>query len=284
MSEEDITVGVLADPYLWSWQVEALEKVQQLEGVEIDLIIIDSSKQDSFASLDGFFDQVKFFVESIKENGAYPLVQVDQKLAWMFSIDNKREQYLESTPVSEAEPLSDVEIKRCTPVTNDRIWNELPDDMVNKAVEHTDVLIRFGFGLITGRIIEEPKFGVLSAHGSDIREARGLGPQIMFLDNVNKATVTLQQLTNDIDGGNVVCMFHKEMSRPYTLSDIWAKVREIQIDLYAEGVDRLRDPSFEATPPSHLGEYYGKDLKSRPTFVLRLVAKNNISRIKCFLK
>jgi len=282
MSERDITVGVLTDPYLWSWQVEALEKVQQLEGIEIDLVIIDSSKQDSFASLDGFFDQVKFFVESIKENGAYPLIQADQKLAWIFSFDNKREQYLESTPVPEAEPLSDVEIERCTPVTNHRIWNELPDDMVDKAVERTDVLIRFGFGLITGRIIEEPKFGVLSAHGSDIREARGLGPQIMFLNNVDKATVTLQQLTDDIDGGNVVCMLHEEMSRPYTLSDIWAKVREIQIDLYAEGVDRLRHPSFEPTPPSHLGEYYGKDLKSRPTFVLRLIAKNNISRIKYF--
>jgi hypothetical protein len=68
-----------------------------------------------------------------------------------------------------------------------------------------DFILRFGFGIIKGDILEGAKYGVWSYHHDDDRKYRGVPTgfwEIWFNDPVNAAI--LQQLTNQIDSGIIL--------------------------------------------------------------------------------
>ncbi len=70
---------------------------------------------------------------------------------------------------------------------------------------HLDFILRFGFGIIKGEILEAAKYGVWSYHHDDDRKYRGVPTgfwEIMFGDPVNAAI--LQRLTNKIDSGVIL--------------------------------------------------------------------------------
>jgi folate-dependent phosphoribosylglycinamide formyltransferase PurN len=71
---------------------------------------------------------------------------------------------------------------------------------------HTpDILLRFGFRILKGKILSVAKYGILSLHHGDTDQFRG-GPPA-FWEVVKKApvsAVTLQQLTDKLDGGNIL--------------------------------------------------------------------------------
>lgn len=283
-------VCVLANPFLLNWQRRAIEAIRSVDDVEIPLVVVDESQRDDDSTVSKGADainddsiglrEVKLFFELLRSDGAYPLVYADQQLGWLLGDGQERRERLRSFPIEEADCLPNAEIVDCAPISADENWNELPDDAVDEIAERTDVVVRFGFGLITGRILEAPTHGVLSTHGSDIREWRGLGPQIALLRGRDQVTVTLQQLTDDIDGGNVVCMLTEPIEKPYTLADVWTKVYDLQARSYAQGLERLREPEFEPTPPEELGEYYPLSKKKELTFVARILARNNLARIR----
>jgi len=68
-----------------------------------------------------------------------------------------------------------------------------------------DFILRFGFGIIKGEILEAAKYGVWSYHHDDDRKYRGVPTgfwEIMFGDPVNAAI--LQRLTNKLDSGVIL--------------------------------------------------------------------------------
>lgn len=283
-------VGILANPMVQRWQQEAVENIRALDDVEVTLALVDSSEMSEDSELSKGADvlneggsigirDISLFFELLGSQGWYPLVYADQKLGWLFGDGVKRLEYMQSTPVDEAACLSGVDVRYCEPIPEDGAWESLPDEVVDEIAERTDVVVRFGFGLLKGRILEEPEYGVLSAHGSDIREARGLGPQTIFLSGKDAVTVTLQQLTTEVDGGRVVCMLRKPVEKPYTLSEVWGWVNELQTEIYAAGIRNLLDPDFEIRRPATLGEYYSKSQKRSAPFVLGLLLKNNRARL-----
>lgn len=68
-----------------------------------------------------------------------------------------------------------------------------------------DFILRFGFGIIKGEILDAAKYGVWSYHHDDDRKYRGVPTgfwEIMFNDPVNAAI--LQRLTSKIDSGIIL--------------------------------------------------------------------------------
>lgn len=68
-----------------------------------------------------------------------------------------------------------------------------------------DFILRFGFGIIKGEILDSAKYGVWSYHHDDDRKYRGVPTgfwEIMFGDPVNAAI--LQRLTNKLDSGVIL--------------------------------------------------------------------------------
>lgn len=68
-----------------------------------------------------------------------------------------------------------------------------------------DVLIRSGTGILKGKILNASKFGILSFHHGDNRVFRGIpaGFWEVYL-NIPSTGFIIQQLTEKLDGGNVV--------------------------------------------------------------------------------
>lgn len=82
-----------------------------------------------------------------------------------------------------------------------------------------DCIIRCGTGIIKGKILEIPAFGILSFHHGDNRVNRG-GPSGFWevLDNTPTSGFIIQKLTNELDGGDVLFRGNL-MSRGYWLSN-----------------------------------------------------------------
>jgi hypothetical protein len=68
-----------------------------------------------------------------------------------------------------------------------------------------DVILRFGFRIIRGAILESARYGVWSFHHGDNREYRGVPAMFWEMYEANPVCgVTLQILTDRLDGGKVI--------------------------------------------------------------------------------
>jgi hypothetical protein len=71
--------------------------------------------------------------------------------------------------------------------------------------QQLDVILRFGFRILRGPILESARYGVWSFHHGDNREYRGVPAMFWEMYEGNPVTgVTLQVLTEQLDGGKVI--------------------------------------------------------------------------------
>lgn len=282
-----MNVGVLVNPQVTRWHERAIENVRELDDVEITLVVenadhdsmmeegADAINRDSLISL----EDVKLFYKVLSEERLKAALYADQKLGWDLFGETKQRDWLRTKRVDEVDALADAERVRCEPIT-DGAWNRFPDDVVDEIAEKCDVVLRFGFGLIEGDVLTAPEHGVLSIHGSDIRKYRGMGPQLAFLKDEDRVTVTLQRLTEDIDAGSIVTMQSAEVSENATYDEVSGEILRVSTEIFADGVAKLRDGGSPWEPDS-LGTYYSLDLqRTSPRFVGKLLLKNNYYRIK----
>lgn len=289
---DETSVGVLANPIVASWQEAALENVAALDGVGVEHVVVDASVRAESSTLKAGADGVnrgrslsvadlELFFDVYDDVGLKAFLYADRKLGWMLFDETAQMKHLQSTPVEDVEVLSDATFHECDPVPAGGAWNALPADVTETLGDDCDVVFRFGFGLLKGDVLDAPDNGVWSTHGSDIREYRGMGPKITFLGDDDHASVTLQRLTEDIDGGRVVEISSRDLSEKPTMADVLDAVYELQSEVFATGVEKLRDDSFEPRELDELGEYHSHDKQEKdPRFVASLVAKNNLRRLR----
>jgi folate-dependent phosphoribosylglycinamide formyltransferase PurN len=284
-------VGILARPQVVEWQRQALSNVAALDGVTITDVVVDASlrngdstmatgseviNQDAVVSL----SDVRLFLDVLREDGLKACLYADEKLGWLLFDERVTRDYLRSVPVETVDSVSDATVHECVPRT-DGAWKLLPDDVADEVGASCDVVVRFGFGLLKGRILETPTHGVISAHASDIRTYRGMGPRLTFLNDDDEVAVTLQQLTEDIDGGRIVHVSTEPLPPHPTLADVYGRVYALQTTIFARGIDRLRDPGFDVTEPDSLGPYHPhRRLERDPRLVGKLLVKNNVRRLR----
>ena len=282
-------VGVLANPMLTRFEERALENVAALDGVTIEEVVVDGSVTEGSALAAGAdavnegtnvsLRDLRLFVEVVRESGLKAFIHGDEKLGWLLGETGQME-WLQSTPIGEVPCLDGARMRDCEPVPAGGPWNTLPDDVTADLGDSCDVVIRFGFGLLKGAILDAPEHGVLSVHTSDIREYRGMGHKISFMNDDPSASITLQQLSEEIDGGRIVAVMSHDLPPQPTLDDVWDAVYSLQTEIFAAGIGKLSE-GFEPFQPEELGPYYPHSLQQRnPRFVARLLAKNNWRRLR----
>jgi methionyl-tRNA formyltransferase len=158
-------------------------------------------------------------------------------------------------------------------------WCEFSEDIIN-LVRDTDVAVRFGFGLIRGKILDAPAHGILSYHPADIRQYRGQGPEQAFVQDDNIGAATIQRLTDQVDAGEVVAFEEIDLSDTDVLGEVWGRINEVQTSLLAKAIENLRDGTIEKVPESELGEYYSHASRNRLRFVISILLKNYRARIR----
>jgi hypothetical protein len=85
--------------------------------------------------------------------------------------------------------------------------HRFPDDVLDKIrAKDLDVLLRFGFNILHGEILNAARYGVWSYHHGDNEFYRG-GPSHFWelREGAALSGVILQVLTEDLDGGLVLC-------------------------------------------------------------------------------
>ncbi len=277
------TVGILTEPYLYEWQVHAIERLQEETDVEIPLVVhngdtteyeAESWNQKKRVGLD---DIVQFF-DLLREERAWTFILAERSIGRLLG-DEQRLWHRHTA--ERIDCLADAAHVSCEPQTENG-WNELPDEIVDRLAAECDVVVRFGFGLIRGAVLTAPEYGVLSFHPADIRNYRGMGPPPIFHDGRTQAGSTLQRVNESIDGGEIVAYDDVSLQDCHTLWDVFDRIALKQIELLADGISNLRDPTVdpESVPDDQLGEMYYRDRRRTLAFSGRVLAKNVAGRIR----
>ncbi|MFH1121540.1 MAG: hypothetical protein V1775_17105 [Bacteroidota bacterium] len=94
----------------------------------------------------------------------------------------------------------------CRVETRKKYSEYFADDDVRDILEHKpDFILKFGFGIIRGSILQAAPFGIWSFHHGDEQKFRGIPPafyEILFNDRITGAV--LQRLTETLDGGIIL--------------------------------------------------------------------------------
>lgn len=178
-----IKIGILLDGLkIKKWQHEIINYIESNARLELKALIINTN-QPKFVAPGSFF---------------YRASQIlDRKI---FSVKNDvfKEVSLEN-------------YKKCTPIyyikgDEKRFsyrFSTIDTERIRKL--NLDIMIRFGFGILRGGILEAAKYGIWSLHHGDNRINRGGPPAFWEVVNRENVTgITLQKLSEDLDGGKVI--------------------------------------------------------------------------------
>ncbi len=279
---------VLADPYVQDYQAQALETTVDELGVDISTVIVNDptdALQDPDAEATAVneglsLDTVRVFLSALRREGAWAFAYVDKKLAEQFGSDAAASNRIHVEDVS---CFADSDIQYVSPI-EDGHWSELPPQTVTDIGASCDVVVRYGFGLIRGDILDAPEHGVLSFHPADIREYRGLGAPQAWLDDRDRIGMTLQRLTEAVDGGEIIAYKETNVSECATLWEVFDAVRSLQADVLIEGLRTLQDSVTEPTVPDSLGPYYSPTSLRKPSFAGRTIVKNATGRLQRLIR
>ena len=240
MDAEPLSIGVLTDGALRRWQIEALEQMVDV-GAQIELIIVNGGEKS----------RIRY---NLCRSPAYLLLAGSRELSVRLLGSHP---YLKSISVSEVELLEGTEQVRCMPIQCSDFGQKLPQSVVNEYCRDLDVLVRFGFGIVRGDVLDAPEYGVLSYHHGDIRKYRGRPAGFWeFMHDEDTIGVTLQQLTDELDRGRVVQIKEFEIEENNTYQDILQTAYLGSIDMLAEAIVLIHKGEYDPTSLDNVGELY----------------------------
>lgn len=160
--------------------------------------------------------------------------------------------YKESISIEEVDWASGSERRYSEPISEGGFGNELPEDVIEQ-LRGVDVCIRFGFGIVVGEALSAPEHGVLSFHHGDITEYRGRPGGFWELANgESEAGVTLQQLTETLDGGKIVLTKRVDIADAGGWREVQDRLFRASDSMLADGVQRL-EAGHSPSEPDQLG-------------------------------
>lgn len=168
------------------WQAEALRTAMSVPGVSIGLLIVKPRQARSSRS--ALFRDWRHFLWNL-----YNKLYVERRSAASAGVDL-------------ADELAGVPELVCETVPVGRFGEALSkDDIAAVEAAGLDVIIRFGFGILKGEILDSARFGVWSYHHGDEREYRGQPPGFWEMEEGNASMgAILQRLTERLDSGAVL--------------------------------------------------------------------------------
>ena len=172
-------------------------------------------------------------------------------------------------PVDCSSLLAGVERVEVQPIRKGFV-HRFPEESLEKIrAANLDVLLRFGFNIVRGGILEAARYGVWSYHHGDNDRFRGGPPEFWeVVEGAETSGVLLQKLSDELDGGFVLCkstfatadslFVSANRELPYW-GGVHFVVRKLR-ELHEQGWDTVR---ARAVPPA---PYIGKrKIYRRPT-------------------
>jgi len=241
-----LSVGLLSDSYsLQEWEAQAIQQLQSSDDfdVNIDTIIVNVEEDE----------------KSMIDNAKKLLTEPDL-FKFLVAIGVARDVilgdpwYRRPVPLKSIIDIESTSVIECSPMPAADFGNLLPDVGV-AALEQVDVAIRFGFGILKGKALTAPEYGVLSYHHGDLHEYRGRPAGFYeFVNGEAEVGVTIQQLTGQLDSGKIAASTKCRVEN----ASSWRDVKERQFSaspaLLPDAVQACTENQL--TEPDELGEVY----------------------------
>ena len=266
MNDDLVRVALLVDgDTVAAWARRALERMVAETDAEITHVV-ENEDPPSFG--------LGHYVERVREYPLWTPVGAIQKLTPEPAY--KRQASVETVP-----GVADAEWLTCEPEPAPDFGNVLPERVVEEVGPEVDVAVRFGFGILKGAFLDAPEHGVLSFHHGDLRKYRGMPAGFWeFVEGETVGGVTLQRITETLDGGSVVAYRDVDIADAHTWQAVERRLFRVSEGMLARGVRNLQDPDFEPWQPDSYGDLYSLP-KGRA--VGRYVARNSIGRVRDLL-
>jgi len=117
------------------------------------------------------------------------------------------------------------------------------DVMLKKIEDNCDILVFFGYNkIIDNKFLNVPKYGILSFHTADINKYKGRPSGFYeFIDNAEKGGITLQKLTNEVDGGQIIEQRNIDISTCCSFDETLYRMMTLKKDLVVNGLNKIEN-------------------------------------------
>jgi|TARA_B100000959_G_C14934957_1_gene605344 folate-dependent phosphoribosylglycinamide formyltransferase PurN len=210
-------IGIILDSTKTSWYIHDLvEWIKKNPKITLEVLLIQNigNKKKSLLSekFSKILDRIFFKIINIIEKRLI-YIKYSQYKKHFLKYDLKKFQINEI----------DVQIQKSK---NEKYFT-YSDECINKIKKlNLDIIIRGGSGILKGKILNSAKFGIISFHHGDNLVNRGIPPGFWEVYEKNPKTgFTIQILTEQLDGGNILKRGHFRTEQFYYLNDIVLKER-----------------------------------------------------------
>ncbi|MCR4814700.1 MAG: methionyl-tRNA formyltransferase [Lachnospiraceae bacterium] len=126
-----------------------------------------------------------------------------------------------------------------------------------------DVFVVAAFGqILTADILNMPKYGCINIHASILPKYRGAAPiQWVILNGEEKAGVTIMQMDEGLDTGDMLLSDELEISKDETGDSLHDKLSVMGAELIVKALKLLEEGKLTATPQPEGPLFYAKMLK-----------------------
>ena len=195
-----LRIGVMLNSWTpAAWMAEILRSVQGSGFASITCVLLNTEKPPA-ASGSSWPMRVRRLL-----SGKARL----KTLLWRLyeRLDANRHPHLNTPfqPVDVSDMLRDAAVISITPQRKGFVHRFKDRDVARVRAENLDVILRFGFNILRGAVLDSARHGIWSYHSGDNNKFRG-GPAA-FWEMYERDPVTgcvLQVLTEELDGGKVI--------------------------------------------------------------------------------
>jgi len=242
------------------WQRLSIEELLKINGVTFSLAIFDAdyvqpSTRTSLAKI--FIEFRKLGWSSAQWRQAYR--------EWCRGFFKFYRAKIARPPSNKIVPINDllenVPQLRCHTIRRGRWSQYFRDDDLERIRDHRlDFILRYGFGIVRGEILNAARFGIWSFHHDDERKYRGFPPCFWEVYNGDPITgAILQRINEKLDSGTVIRRgsidtvqhsYATNLSKIYLKSASWPA--EVCLDIQAGKTNHLdAAPSQTDAPIFH---------------------------------
>ncbi len=185
-----LKVGLLLDDQkVPAFVYEILSRIASSESCSIDLIIMNDSdaSQSKLEKLKANTHKIGYFIYTRLDAKLYTPVPDPEE-------EKDASSFFKNANILKVKPVQ----KKFT----DRLTNE---DVAKVKAYKLDILLRFGFRIVKGGILNAAKYGIWSYHHGDNKVNRG-GPPAFWetVENWPETGTIVQRLSDKLDGGTVL--------------------------------------------------------------------------------
>jgi len=246
----ELNFGIMCNGSVFDdWQAECINELREVDGVNLELLIIDDSGSSGTGGLLERIHSVSEYRERTSMKDA-----INQTVWWLYR--QPFDAPVCKSKVNLSDELESVKRIRCD-VKEDGFSQYFYEEDIEKIRAHNlDFILRMGFGIIRGEILEVPEYGVWSYHHDDERKYRGRPPCFWEIYKGDPVTgAILQRLTDRLDGGIILKRgtFQTERTHNDNLNNVYYGTTEwpaqVAIDILNGNADYVDRPPTSSDAP-----------------------------------